>query len=235
MRRVPEVIDVWFDSGSMPFAQYHAPHENQEHFERALPGRLHLRGARPDPRLVLLAARRLDAAVRPLLVPQRRLPRPDPRRGGPQDVQVARQRRRAVGGHRPLRRRRPALVLLHLQVPVGRLPLLAGDDRRGGPAVPAPAVEHVRLLRPVRQRQRGRAGGVLAGRSRADRARPLGAARGCRPRSRRCASGSTTSTPPAPAGRSRSSSTSSRTGTCAARAGASGTATRPRSPRCTTA
>ncbi|MBV9839306.1 MAG: isoleucine--tRNA ligase, partial [Solirubrobacterales bacterium] len=26
MRRVPEVIDVWFDSGSMPFAQYHAPH-----------------------------------------------------------------------------------------------------------------------------------------------------------------------------------------------------------------
>src|SRR5579884_2569662 len=30
MRRVPEVIDVWFDSGSMPFAQYHAPLENEE-------------------------------------------------------------------------------------------------------------------------------------------------------------------------------------------------------------
>ena len=28
MRRVPEVIDVWFDSGAMPFAQYHAPFEN---------------------------------------------------------------------------------------------------------------------------------------------------------------------------------------------------------------
>ncbi|MFL5821997.1 MAG: isoleucine--tRNA ligase [Solirubrobacteraceae bacterium] len=37
MRRVPEVIDVWFDSGSMPFAQYHAPHENREHFETRFP------------------------------------------------------------------------------------------------------------------------------------------------------------------------------------------------------
>ena len=37
MRRVPEVIDVWFDSGCMPFAQDHAPFENQEHFERNFP------------------------------------------------------------------------------------------------------------------------------------------------------------------------------------------------------
>jgi isoleucyl-tRNA synthetase len=37
MQRVPEVIDVWFDSGSMPFAQYHAPHENAEHFEARFP------------------------------------------------------------------------------------------------------------------------------------------------------------------------------------------------------
>jgi isoleucyl-tRNA synthetase len=37
MARVPEVIDVWFDSGSMPFAQFHAPHENQEHFEERFP------------------------------------------------------------------------------------------------------------------------------------------------------------------------------------------------------
>jgi isoleucyl-tRNA synthetase len=37
MRRVPEVIDVWFDSGSMPFAQYHAPHENLEHFQERFP------------------------------------------------------------------------------------------------------------------------------------------------------------------------------------------------------
>jgi isoleucyl-tRNA synthetase len=37
MRRVPEVIDVWFDSGSMPFAQFHAPHENEEHFRERFP------------------------------------------------------------------------------------------------------------------------------------------------------------------------------------------------------
>jgi isoleucyl-tRNA synthetase len=37
MRRVPEVIDVWFDSGSMPFAQYHAPFHNQAHFEARFP------------------------------------------------------------------------------------------------------------------------------------------------------------------------------------------------------
>ncbi len=37
MRRVPEVIDVWFDSGAMPFAQHHFPFENQEVFEHAFP------------------------------------------------------------------------------------------------------------------------------------------------------------------------------------------------------
>ncbi len=36
-RRVPEVIDVWFDSGSMPFAQFHYPFENKELFEKSFP------------------------------------------------------------------------------------------------------------------------------------------------------------------------------------------------------
>ncbi len=63
--RVPEVIDVWFDSGAMPFAQRHEPFAGELSHRGALPGRLHLRGARPDARLVLLAARRLDAAARP--------------------------------------------------------------------------------------------------------------------------------------------------------------------------
>ena len=35
MRRTPEVMDCWFDSGSMPFAQYHYPFENQETFKKA--------------------------------------------------------------------------------------------------------------------------------------------------------------------------------------------------------
>jgi isoleucyl-tRNA synthetase len=37
MERVPEVIDVWFDSGAMPFAQYHAPRAGTEHFEQRFP------------------------------------------------------------------------------------------------------------------------------------------------------------------------------------------------------
>ncbi len=37
MRRVPEVIDAWFDSGSMPFAQWHYPFENREEVARAFP------------------------------------------------------------------------------------------------------------------------------------------------------------------------------------------------------
>ena len=37
MHRVPEVIDCWFDSGAMPFAQYHYPFENQELFKAQFP------------------------------------------------------------------------------------------------------------------------------------------------------------------------------------------------------
>ena len=37
MTRTPEVIDAWFDSGSMPFAQWHFPFENRETFERYYP------------------------------------------------------------------------------------------------------------------------------------------------------------------------------------------------------
>ncbi len=37
MKRVPEVIDCWFDSGSMPFAQHHYPFENQELFKAQFP------------------------------------------------------------------------------------------------------------------------------------------------------------------------------------------------------
>ncbi len=36
-RRTPEIIDVWFDSGSMPFAQFHYPFENKELFESSFP------------------------------------------------------------------------------------------------------------------------------------------------------------------------------------------------------
>ena len=37
MRRVPQVLDVWFDSGAMPYAQWHWPHENEEAFRAHFP------------------------------------------------------------------------------------------------------------------------------------------------------------------------------------------------------
>ena len=39
MHRVPEVIDCWFDSGSMPFAQHHYPFENKDLFEQQVPAK----------------------------------------------------------------------------------------------------------------------------------------------------------------------------------------------------
>src|SRR3989441_11528436 len=37
MRRVPEVIDAWFDSGAMPYAQWHYPFEHQADFKAHFP------------------------------------------------------------------------------------------------------------------------------------------------------------------------------------------------------
>ena len=45
MRRVPDLIDVWWDSGCMPFAQWHAPFENEETFRSASPPTTSARGS----------------------------------------------------------------------------------------------------------------------------------------------------------------------------------------------
>jgi isoleucyl-tRNA synthetase len=37
MKRVPDLIDVWFDSGAMPYAQWHFPFDNKEEFEKSFP------------------------------------------------------------------------------------------------------------------------------------------------------------------------------------------------------
>ena len=103
----------------------------------ALPGRLHLRGPGPDPRLVLHAARRVDPALRPVELPQLRLPRADPRPRGPEDVEEPRQRGRPLGRARRPRRRRLPLVLPDHPAALVRVPLLAGDGRRVGPPVHA--------------------------------------------------------------------------------------------------
>ena len=44
MYRASEVIDVWFDSGSMPFAQYHYPFENKEQFKKQFPADVVIEG-----------------------------------------------------------------------------------------------------------------------------------------------------------------------------------------------
>ena len=156
---------------------------------------------------------------------ERRLPGPDPRRGGPEDVEVQGQHGRAVAGARHLRRRCVPLVLLHLQAAVGRLPLLGGDDRRGGAAVPQAAVEHLLLLRPLRARGGRSAGRRARGRRRShETTSTAGRCRAPPPPPSSSPSAWTPTTPRRRAGRSRAWSTSSPTGTCAARGGASGTA-----------
>ena len=71
----------------MPFAQVHYPFENARLVRAPLPGRLHRRVHRADPRLVLHHARAGHRAVRPAGVPQLREPRHPARRRRPQDVQ----------------------------------------------------------------------------------------------------------------------------------------------------
>ena len=70
-----DVLDCWFESGSMPFAQVHYPFENARVVRAPLPRRLHRRVHRPDARLVLHAARAVDGAVRPAVVPDLHRPR----------------------------------------------------------------------------------------------------------------------------------------------------------------
>ena len=155
MRRVPELIDVWWDSGCMPFAQWHAPFENEDDVRAALPGRLHLRGARPDARLVLLAARGLDAAVRPVAryktVP---LPRPDPRPRGPEDVQVAGATSSCPGTCSTPTARTPSAGTTSPRSSRGTA--TASRSRPSASRVRQfllHALEHLRLLRPLRERR----------------------------------------------------------------------------------
>ena len=123
MRRVPEVIDVWFDSGAMPFAQWHAPFENQEH--------VRARASRPTTS-ARRSTRRAAGSTR-CSRSRRCCSTSSPYKtvlclGHIADAEGKKmskslgQHRRAVGRHRPPRRRRVPLVLPHLQAAVGRLP-----------------------------------------------------------------------------------------------------------------
>ena len=193
----------------------------------ALPGRLHLRGARPDARLVLLAARRRDAAVRPLALRERRLPRPDPRRRRPEDVEVARATSSCPGTSSTASAPTPSAGTS--SPPSSRGTATASSSRRSARRcacscascgtrtrfLDAPYERRARRGEPteldrwiaVAAERDGRRGHRAAGRLRRDDRRP---------------------------GDRRRSSTISPTGTCAARGGASGRATARRSRRCST-
>ena len=156
MRRVPEVLDCWFESGSMPFAQVHYPFENARVVRAPLPGRLHRRVHRPDPRLVLHAARAGHGAVRPAGVPQLRQPRHRARRRRPEDVEEPAQLPRPDGGVRHAtaptrcagtccRRRSCAAATSSVTA--------AGHPRDRAPGAAA-ALERVVLPHAVRQRRR---------------------------------------------------------------------------------
>ena len=156
MRRIPDVLDVWFDSGSMPYAQVHYPFENQDWFAagrrrgRPLSRRLHRRIHRPDPRLVLHAARAGHRAVRPAVVQNLCGARDRAGVGRPEDEQVAAQLSRRYRGVRPRRLRRDALVPDGLADPARRQPdrHRSGHPRRRAAGVAA-VVECVQLPGPV--------------------------------------------------------------------------------------
>ena len=226
MKRVVSVIDTWYDSGRDAVRAVPLPLRESGGVRAAFPGRLHLRGDRPDPRLVLHPAGRVDHAFRHPELPQLRLPRADPRRRWPEDVEVEGQRGRTLGSARQVRRRCLPLVPVHRAAAVGGLPLLARGNLRGAAQLPADPLEYVLVLGALRQRRRLRRLGSPGTPWRADRPRPVG------------------DLPPAgnqgigrrqdgrlrlhrgPAARSPSSSRSSQTGTCGSRAGGSGKATK---------
>ena len=209
------------------------PVPQQGAVREALPGAVHLRGHRPDPRLVLHADGGRHARLRQVLVRERGLPRPHPRRGRPEDVQAPGQHPRADPADGPARRRRGALVHGRRRLAVGGPPGGPRHHPGGRPQDAADVLEHGRLPGPVRPHVRL---GALRGRpgpGRAPAAGPLAAGRAERPgrAGHRGAGGATT--PSAPASCCPPSSTTCPTGTSAAPAAASGRATRPRCARCT--
>ena len=218
---------MWFDSGAMPFAQHHFPFENERALRAELPGGLHLRGAGPDARLVLLAAGGRDAAGR------RRAPYRNVVCLGLILDEEGQKMSKSKGNTVE-----PWEVLDTYGADAFRWYFFTSKQPWDGYRFSAETIgEGVRLFlkqlwapttstRSTRARPRERAGARrgAAAAAPSERPRPLGAvAHGRRPPSW-SPSAWTPTTRRAPGGRSRSSWTSSPTGTCAARGGASGTA-----------
>ena len=156
MRRVTEVLDCWFESGSMPFAQVHYPFENADWFEHHYPGRLHRRVHRPrraagSTRMHVLATALFDRPAFSHL----REPRHRARRRRPKMSKSPQQLSRPAGDVRRLRRRRHAVDPAVVADPARRR-LLGHRDRhpRHRPPRDPAVLERVLLPDAVRQRRR---------------------------------------------------------------------------------
>ncbi len=227
-RRVPPVIDAWFDSGSMPFAQFGAPHRNDDRSAAAYPADF-ICEAIDQTRgwfYTLMAVGTLVFDAEQL--PQRALPGPHPGRGRPQDEQAPRQHPGTDPADGRARRRRAALVhalrRFALVGPAGRAQGARRDRVEGAAHVLVDRLVPVAVRPGQRLVARTRPAPASARRPQLDRwALSRGApARG---RGRRGAGGLRHR--PRRQGPGRPTSTTCRTGTCAARAAGSGTATRP--------
>ena len=108
-RRVPEVIDCWFDSGAMSYAQFHYPFENRELFENRFPAD-YICEAIDQTRGWFYSLHAIGALVSDsVALPELHLPCPHRGQGRQEDVEVAGQHREPVrrlrsrGGADPLR------------------------------------------------------------------------------------------------------------------------------------
>ena len=97
MRRTPEVIDTWFDSGSMPYAQWHYPFEHEEEFAAHFPADFICEGVDQTRGWFYSLLAIATHGVRQPGLPARDRERAGPRRRGPEDVEEPRQRGRIRG------------------------------------------------------------------------------------------------------------------------------------------
>ncbi|PYP76487.1 MAG: isoleucine--tRNA ligase [Gemmatimonadetes bacterium] len=139
MYRTPEVIDTWFDSGSMPFAQWHYPFEHRDALATRYPGDFIAEGLdQTRGWFYSLLARRRE--------------RPRARRRRTQDVEEPRQRGRPVGGVLAPWRGRGAALPRQQQQGVGATLVRREPDPPGRGALPADAQAHLqRDVRPIRE------------------------------------------------------------------------------------
>jgi isoleucyl-tRNA synthetase len=132
MRRVESVIDTWYDSGAMPFAQFHYPFENEALFEERFPADFICEAIDQTRGWFYTLLAESTLLFDSLELPQLRLPRPDPRPRGAEDVEEQGQRGRALGRDLRPRRRRLPLVLPDRAAAMGGLSLLGRDGGRIG-------------------------------------------------------------------------------------------------------